>query len=250
METRDEDAEMMESLRHTQQHLVFQDSKSRADTSELIKSKFNLNEIGRQRIDFLLKHKYDREIVGHLVGMLMSRISSLENETKCLKAEMFCMFLKHKESEAEVKELKQENDELQANIKTLSDTLERTGLKSALENCNLLSKAIGLLKDNANFEHIEAAVQCFSYTPEQDNKCTVDVHTRSEQVDSPVSCSHEEMEKNKRVKHQHNEHQPFDTGELLPPPVLTPSPEVLMYHRLLYQQQVYRQKLLEMNVDS
>ena len=241
---------MVHSLRHTQQHLVFQDDKSREDTSELMKSKFNLNDAGKQRIDLLLKHKCDREMVGHLVGMLMNRISSLENETKCLKAEMFCMFLKQKENESEIKELKQENDELQANIKTLSDTLERTGLKSALENCNLLSKAVGLLKDNANFEHIEAAVQCFSYTSEQDNKCTVDVHTRSEQVDSPVSCSHEEMESHKRVKHEHREHQPPHVGALLPPPFMTPVPEVLMYRQFLHQQQVYRQKILEMNVDS
>lgn len=229
-----EETELVEGLRYTEQRLVFQDDKSREETSELVKSKFNLNEVGKQRIDFLAKYKYDREMVGHLVGMLMNRVSALENETKCLKSEMFCMFLKNKEYEAEIKELKQENDALRANIKTLSDTLEQTGLKSALENCNILSQVVGLLKDNANFEHIEAAVQCFSYTSEQDNKCAVDVHTRSEQVDSPVSCSHEEME----------------LHSFLPAPFMTPTPEVLVYRQFLHQQQVYRQKILEMNADS
>lgn len=96
-------------LKNTNQHLVFENDRARTDTATLIRSLFSLTTAGLVRIEYLTEQKCDRELVGHLLAMLVQSNHNLQEEVKRLKSEMFCMFLKNKELEEESNGLAEEN---------------------------------------------------------------------------------------------------------------------------------------------
>jgi len=236
-------------LKNTNQHLVFENDRARTDTATLIRSLFSLTTAGLVRIEYLTEQKCDRELVGHLLAMLVQSNHNLQEEVKRLKSEMFCMFLKNKELEEESNGLAEENTRLGEENKTMKKTLENCGINAAMKNCSVLKQAMKLISKESAFDKLEAAVACFSSDPGPVNKYDCSDHSfelkdnmseeRSEQSESPTSCTFESTCSFKRLKVEH------PTSESLPPPFLTNISEVQMYHRLLTQQQLYRQSLLE-----
>lgn len=226
----------IKSLASTNQHLVFPDNESRVQTVELIKSQFSLNEFGINRIDSLLEFHCDRELIGHLISMLNYNISDLQNVNRRLKADIFTWVLKQKENEALIKSLKEENEALKAHNESLTSTLEKCGIRVAVENAKILKSALTLIKDPSDFEKLEAAVRCFSASPEPEidtafNPIDSDECRSSEHTQSPCPSS-----------------EPFE-NKFMPPPctveTLNGSNCLQVYYHLLQQQQMHRQNMLQ-----
>jgi hypothetical protein len=226
----------IKSLASTNQHLVFPDNESRLQTVELIKSQFSLNEFGINRIDSLLEFHCDRELIGHLISMLNYNISDIQNVNRRLKADIFTWVLKQKENESLIKSLKEENEALKAHNESLTSTLEKCGIRVAVENAKILKSALTLIKDPSDFEKLEAAVRCFSASPEPEidtafNPIDYDECRSSEHTQSPCPSS-----------------EPFE-NKFMPPPcnveTLNGSNCLHLYYHFLQQQQVRRQNMLQ-----
>ena len=165
------------------------------------------------------------------------------------------MFLKNKELEEESNGLADENTALREENETMKKTLDSCGISTAMKNCGVLKQAMKLISDESAFDKLEAAVACFSSNPDPDPDSKPDVKSdhdiaqfqlkdycseeRNEQSESPASCTFETTCNSKKLKIEH------PNPSSLPPPFLTNIPEVQIYHNLLTQQQLYRQKLLE-----
>ena len=241
----------LEKLASTNQHLVFQDDESRRQTVDLIKSQFSLNQFGINRLNSLMEHACDRELIGHLIAMLNFNISSLQSNGKKLKANLFCALLKIKEQEESIKLLTEENQRLQSHNETLNTTMEKCGIRVALDKCEILKSALTLLKNESDFAKLNAAVHCFSSTPEPEidhafNPIDTDDCKSTEHTASPASSSFEQCDDNKRQKTT----EVFDAqSNFLPPPFVNENKDHVtsldLYYRLLQQQQSYRQHLLQ-----
>lgn len=228
--------EDLQYLQSSQQHLVFQDDRNRIETAGLIKSLFTMTDVGIARIEYLVENKYDRELVGHLLAMLSQSSDRSQRELKKLNSEMFCAFLKSKEISDESKLMAKEIEELKNTNATLRDTLEKCGVSVAMDNCNILTQAMALIKDQAAFDKLQAAVLCFS-SPESPLPQNY-TDSQSEIADSPTPCTFETASHSNRIKVD------YDSAPL-PPPFLTNAPEMEIYHNMLSQQQSYRQRMLE-----
>ena len=241
----------VELLKNTNQHLVFENDEARTDAVKLIRSLFNLTTVGLVRIEYLVEKRYDRELIGHLIAMMAQNNNNLQNEVKRLKSGMFCLFLKNKELDEESNGLAEENKTLKEENETMKDALDKCGISAAMKNCSVLKQAMQLISEESAFDKLEAAVACFSSNPDPEpaNKDDCGDHSlelkdymseeRSEQSESPTSCTFESTCASKKLKVEHPAY------ESLPPPFLTNIPEVQIYHHLLTQQQLYRQNLLE-----
>lgn len=70
----------LQMLSLTNQQFVFASEADRESTVRCMKSTFSLNEFGAKRIDCLLEHKMDRELIGHLIAMLTCNLAALQQE--------------------------------------------------------------------------------------------------------------------------------------------------------------------------
>lgn len=155
-------SEEIQHLQASGQHLVFASDADRDNTVQCMKQTFSLNEFGASRIECLRDNKLDREMIGHLVGMLSFNISSLQRENS--KLAHLLRESKHQNAltERRVLCLQREVDLHKEKNIQMSGILTQCGFTSAMENFETLQSAMKLIKERNGFEKLHAAVECFS----------------------------------------------------------------------------------------
>jgi len=240
-------------LRETNQHLVFENDDARLSTVISIKSLFDLNEFGKERIESLCEHKCDRELIGHLISMLMYNITDLQQANKHLTRSM--EEIKHQNSE-----LTTEMDEVKTENQRLTSALELCGFNSVKSNVQTLESAMELIgDDNQGFDKLKAAVECFSSqetNPSNDQYVQYDQSIARTNVESPPSQSFNYPVVPKRNREEYENSGP--SSHTLQPAVSQPVPyfpapyvakadssSTNFLFQLLAQQQQYRSMYLD-----
>lgn len=152
--------EEVDALLQTNQHLVFLNDEARDSTVGYMKKCFQFNKSGVARVDCLHKNKCDRELIGHLIGLLTQNINTLQSNERTCESERSSLKERLTKQEQEINNLRQENKVLREKNNGLSTVMTRCGLSAAIRNCGILNTVVQLVKDDG-FEKLEAAVRCF-----------------------------------------------------------------------------------------
>lgn len=238
-------SEEIQQLQNSNQHLVFASDVDRDNTVQCMKQTFSLNEFGVNRIECLRDNKLDREMIGHLIGMLSFNISSLQRENSKLnhlltEAKHQNALIQHRVSSLQ----KDLNLHKEKNLQ-MSGILTQCGFTSAMENLETLQSAMKLIKGENGFEKLSAAVECFSSVEECTN--TKDFQTTKEEAEEESDdTTMVESPPSKELNDQYE-----NTFVPLPYSAPCPSSSANLYYTLLaQQQQLQRSALLQQHVDN
>ena len=154
--------EELQMLSLTNQQFVFASDADRESTVRCMKSTFSLNEFGTKRIDCLLEHKMDRELIGHLIAMLTCNLAALQQEVLRVTKRAAQMKEEKEEAERVVLQLREESNLHREKNVEMSELMRMCGLTEALRKCETLKAASTLVRDDERgFEKLAAAVECF-----------------------------------------------------------------------------------------